>query len=107
MRFFDTRLLWLVEDVYSPADCARLIAEIERGRPELATNNPVHRDQDRLVVAHGAGVLQRRLHGWPGLVAIFQHKLRHEGRPIVTGTRYAMRTDVLYRAPFPIHLSYE
>ncbi len=43
----------------------------------------------------------------PGLVAIFQHKLRHEGRPIVTGTKYAMRTDVLYRAPFPIHLSYE
>ena len=33
-----------------------------------------------------------------GMVAIFQHKLRHEGRPVLTGVKYAMRTDVIYEA---------
>jgi hypothetical protein len=41
-----------------------------------------------------------------GRVAIFQHKLRHEGCPVVRGTKYAMRTDVLYRAPSDIELTY-
>lgn len=31
-----------------------------------------------------------------GRVAIFQHKLRHEGRPILAGVKYAMRSDVIY-----------
>jgi len=34
----------------------------------------------------------------PGRVAIFQHKLRHEGRPVTRGRKYAMRTDVVYGA---------
>jgi hypothetical protein len=33
-----------------------------------------------------------------GLCAIFQHKLRHEGRPVRRGIKYAMRTDVVYEA---------
>lgn len=32
----------------------------------------------------------------PGRVAIFQHKLRHEGCEVASGTKYAMRTDVIY-----------
>jgi len=31
-----------------------------------------------------------------GMVAIFQHKLRHEGRPGFRGTKHAMRSDVIY-----------
>jgi prolyl 4-hydroxylase len=38
----------------------------------------------------------------PGLVAIFQHKIRHEGRPVRRGTKYAMRTDVVYEGDEPI-----
>jgi hypothetical protein len=38
----------------------------------------------------------------PGLAAVFQHKLRHEGRPLRAGTKYAMRTDVIYEAPEPV-----
>lgn len=38
----------------------------------------------------------------PGRVAIFQHKIRHEGCPVISGTKYAMRTDVIYRADGPI-----
>jgi len=38
-----------------------------------------------------------------GLVAVFQHKLRHEGCPVRSGTKYAMRTDVIYEANGPIH----
>ncbi|NEO34534.1 MAG: hypothetical protein F6K36_29890 [Symploca sp. SIO3C6] len=31
-----------------------------------------------------------------GRVAIFQHKIRHEGCLVRQGTKYAMRTDVIY-----------
>ena len=31
-----------------------------------------------------------------GRVAIFQHKLRHEGCEVTRGIKYAMRTDVVY-----------
>lgn len=32
----------------------------------------------------------------PGRVAIFQHKIRHEGCIVSRGTKYAMRTEVIY-----------
>ncbi|PCJ18942.1 MAG: hypothetical protein COB02_09415 [Candidatus Cloacimonadota bacterium] len=31
-----------------------------------------------------------------GSVAIFQHKIRHEGCEVIKGTKYAFRTDVIY-----------
>ncbi len=31
-----------------------------------------------------------------GKVAIFQHKVRHEGCEVLSGVKYAMRTDVMY-----------
>ncbi|AFY37929.1 Prolyl 4-hydroxylase alpha subunit [[Leptolyngbya] sp. PCC 7376] len=31
-----------------------------------------------------------------GKVAVFQHKLRHEGCEVLQGIKYAMRTDVMY-----------
>jgi prolyl 4-hydroxylase len=37
-----------------------------------------------------------------GMVAIFQHKVRHEGCPVLRGTKYAMRTDAIYEADTPI-----
>jgi prolyl 4-hydroxylase len=37
-----------------------------------------------------------------GSVAVFQHKVRHEGRPVTKGTKYAMRSDVIYEADGPI-----
>lgn len=33
----------------------------------------------------------------PGRVAIFQHMIRHAGRPVRAGRKYAMRTDVVYQ----------
>ena len=33
-----------------------------------------------------------------GMVSIFQHKLRHEGRPVLRGAKYAMRSDVVFEA---------
>lgn len=50
MRFEDQSLLWTVDDVYSPAECSAFIERIERASPTLATNNPLYRDQDRVVV---------------------------------------------------------
>lgn len=178
MRFEGERLLWTVEAVYSPAECDDPIANIEQWGPTLATNNPGHRDQDRVMrddPAIAADLFRRlrpqlpetmgalRLVGlnerlrfyryrqgqqftphmdhwyWPterqvtlhtvlvyfnadfeggetrfiepvaelvvpmaGRVAIFQHKLRHEGCPVRSGTKYAMRTDVIYEADEPI-----
>jgi hypothetical protein len=37
-----------------------------------------------------------------GRVAIFQHKIRHEGCPVRRGVKYVMRSDVIYEAPEPI-----
>ena len=37
-----------------------------------------------------------------GLTAIFQHKIRHEGCPVRSGTKYAMRSDVIYEGDAPI-----
>lgn len=172
MRFEGERLLWFVDDIYSTEECAEIIALIERSSPTLATNNPLHRDQDRVIRddAEMANELFRRLRThlpermgdlrlvrlnerlrfyryqpgqrfvphmdhWyrpndreitlhtvlayfngdfeggetafqeqveetvipkPGRVAIFQHKIRHEGCPVIRGTKYAMRTDVVY-----------
>ena len=31
-----------------------------------------------------------------GMTVIVQHKLTHEGCTVITGTKYAMRTDVIY-----------
>lgn len=70
-------MLWWIDDVYTAAECRGFIRRIESSRPELATNNPLYRDQDRV---------------------IFQHKLRHEGCEVTSGAKYAMRTDVVYGA---------
>lgn len=172
MRFEGERLLWTVADVYSLSECRAFIRKIEEWEPAIATNNPVYRDQDRVIrdepdiardlfrrlrphVPERMGPLRlvglnERLRFYryspgqqfpphtdhwywpsatqvtlhtvlvyfnddfeggetrfiehvedvvvprPGLVAIFQHKLRHEGCPVRTGTKYAMRTDVIY-----------
>jgi hypothetical protein len=37
-----------------------------------------------------------------GLVAIFQHKLRHEGCVVRRGSKYAMRTEVVFETAEPI-----
>ena len=173
-RFDDQPLLWTVPGVYSAAECTEFVGMIERSAPTLATNNPLHRDQDRVIVddlALATELFRRlrphlpehigafRLIGlnarlrfyryspgqqfaehmdhWyrpspntitlhtvlvyfnsdfeggetrfteqlnqivkpePGLVAVFQHKLRHEGCVVRSGIKYAMRTDVVFEA---------
>jgi predicted 2-oxoglutarate/Fe(II)-dependent dioxygenase YbiX len=175
MRFEDEKLLWTVPGVYDSEECAAFVDFIERAAPDLATNNPLYRDQDRVIQddpAAAAELLRRlrpqlpeamgpfRLVGlnerlrfyryrqgqqfkphmdhWyrpadnritlhtilvyfnddfeggqtrfteqldqtvtpkPGLVALFQHKIRHEGCVVRRGAKYAMRTDVVYEAP--------
>lgn len=34
-----------------------------------------------------------------GKALLFQHAIRHQGAPIEKGTKYVLRTDVMYRAP--------
>jgi predicted 2-oxoglutarate/Fe(II)-dependent dioxygenase YbiX len=34
--------------------------------------------------------------GTPGMVLVFQHALLHSGEPVTSGTKYTLRTDVLY-----------
>ncbi|HLZ09966.1 MAG TPA: hypothetical protein VKT80_15360, partial [Chloroflexota bacterium] len=50
MRFDGERLLWTVEDVYSKSECDDFIRRIEDASPSLATNNPIYRDQDRVII---------------------------------------------------------
>jgi prolyl 4-hydroxylase len=172
MRFETEQMLWTVDHVYTPTECTDFIALIERSSPTLATNNPLYRDQDRVIrddPALAAELFRRlrahlpermgslRLLGlndrfrfyryrpgqrfephmdhWfrpndrqitlhtvlayfndnftggetvfqeqfdqtvvpkTGMVALFQHKLRHEGRPVLHGVKYTMRSDVIY-----------
>jgi prolyl 4-hydroxylase len=48
----------------------------------------------------GATVFQEQIEATvlpkAGRVAIFQHKVRHEGKQLIRGTKYALRTDTLY-----------
>ena len=177
-RFEDEPLLWTVPGVYTETELAEFIARIERSAPSLATNNPIYRDQDRVIVDDVAvaeelfrrlrphlparmGVFElvglnerlrfyryspgqrfiEHMDHWyrptpsritlhtvlvyfnddfeggetrfseqidqtikpePGLVAIFQHKVRHEGCAVRSGVKYAMRTDVIFEAPHEI-----
>lgn len=49
MRFEEEELLWTVDGVCSPAERADFFALIESSSPALATNNPLYRDQDRVI----------------------------------------------------------
>ena len=174
MRFEEEPLLWTVPDVYTEEECRELIGYIESQAPTIATNNPMYRDQDRVILdspEHARELFQRlrphlaerigpfRLVGinerlrcyrykvgqqfsphmdhWyrpsprqitlhtvlvylnggfeggetrfmeqieevvvpqAGLVAVFQHKIRHEGCEVRAGVKYAFRTDVLYES---------
>lgn len=171
-RFEESPLLWTVDEVYSPTECQEFIRLIESKQPAIATNNPMYRNQDRVMLDDPAvsqdlfGRLMKHLpfnlgdfrlarlnerlrfyrykpgqnfsshmdHWYqasdteitllsvwvyfngdfqggetlfieqldeivkpqPGRVAIFQHKIRHEGCEVRHGTKYAMRTDVIY-----------
>jgi len=33
-----------------------------------------------------------------GEALLFHHPLRHEGKPIISGTKYVLRTDIMYRS---------
>lgn len=179
MRFETQALLWTVSEVYSSIECSDFIRVIEESSPTVATNNPLYRDQDRVIRDDPvvAAELFRRLrphlpermgdqlklvglnerlrlyryrpgqrfephtdhwyrpnanqitlltvlayfnddfHGGEtrfqehldhvlvpqrGMVAIFQHKVRHEGCLVRAGVKYAMRTDAIYEADEPI-----
>ena len=182
MRFDEHALLWVVDDVYSAAECEEAIRNIERAAPTIATNNPVYRDQDRVVrddpemaeelfrrlrrrlpetlgELRLAGLNERlrfyryspgqrflpHMDHWyqasetritlltvlvyfnddfeggetkfveqvdativprAGSVAVFQHKVRHEGCAVMSGRKYAMRSDVFYDAPSPIRRTF-
>lgn len=178
VRFESERMLWTVPNVYDQVECAEFVRRIEAWGPSIATNNPMYRDQDRVMrdepeIARDLFIRLRphlpermgplRLLGlnerlrfyrysagqqfpahtdhwyWPserqvtlhtvlvyfnaefeggetrfiehlddvvvpktGMVAIFQHKLRHEGCAVRRGVKYAMRTDVIYESDVPV-----
>ena len=171
-RFESEPLLWVIEDIYSPKECDQFIQLIEASSPMLATNNPLYRNQDRVMTddpkrsqdlferlrpylpekmgdlvlmrlnerlrmyryrigqsftAHmdhwyrpndaqitlhtvlvyfngnfegGETIFQEQVEQIvvpkAGMVAIFQHKIRHEGAIVRRGIKYAMRTEVIY-----------
>ena len=174
-RFENEQMLWWVDDVYTAEECQGFIRLIEASDPELATNNPIYRDQDRVIrddpeIARNLFIRLRphlparmgnlvliglndrlrmyryqagqrfapHMDHWfrpndsqvtlhtvlvyfnddfdggetsfleqfeaivvpkAGGVVVFQHKLRHEGCVVRCGTKYAMRSDVLYGIP--------
>ena len=49
MRFDSIPLLWTQENVLSLDECCEKVRFIESSNPSLATNNPMYRDQDRII----------------------------------------------------------
>ncbi len=49
MRFESAPLLWTVENVYTPDECMEMVRRIEEWTPTIATNNPLYRNQDRVM----------------------------------------------------------
>lgn len=49
-RFDCIDLLRTVEDIYSKEECEGFVSMIESRKPELATNNPSYRNQDRVMI---------------------------------------------------------
>ena len=49
MRYESEPLLWSVDAIYTASACYGFIELIERSSPTLATNNPLYRDQDRVI----------------------------------------------------------
>jgi len=41
-------------------------------------------------------VMQSVIRPKSGMAFFFLHELPHEGRPVISGTKYVMRTDVMY-----------
>lgn len=183
MRFAETPLLWTVDNVYTENECADFVEKIKGWEPTIATNNPLYRNQDRVMrddpemaadllerlrarlpermgelsllglnerfrfYRYAAGQdfkehmdhwhkasptkislltvlvyfnsdfeggetafseqLVQRIEPQAGRVAIFQHKVRHEGCPVIQGQKFLVRTDVMYLAPSKIQLTYD
>jgi len=63
MRFEAEEKVWIVNDVYTAPERSDFVALIEPSSPSLATNNPLYRDQDRVIrdEPKGATDLFRRL----------------------------------------------
>ena len=59
MRFEDEPLLWTATDVHRASECLYFIHLIESSRPELATKNPMYRNQDRVNIDDTAPANQR------------------------------------------------
>jgi hypothetical protein len=75
-RFEAERMLWWVDDVYTRDECRRFMQRIESARPELATNNPIYRDQDRVIVDDGevaSDLFQRLRPHLPSTMGDLQH----------------------------------
>lgn len=103
MRFADAALLWTIDGVYTPAECAAFIARIERAGPSLATDNPIYRDQDRVIV-DDAGIaadllsrLRPQLPERMGELRLVGLNPRLRMYRYAPGQRFAPHTDHWYR----------
>lgn len=103
MRFDDADLFWTIDDVYGPAECAAFIARIERAGPVLATDNPVYRDQDRVIIDDAAIAddlfrrLRPRLPATMGALRLRGLNPRLRMYRYSPGQRFAPHTDHWYR----------
>ncbi len=50
MRFEDHALMWVVDDVYTPEECAQRVSLIEERAPARSSVNTGYRDQDRVMI---------------------------------------------------------
>jgi prolyl 4-hydroxylase len=103
MRFPDAPMLWVVDDIFTPDECTAEIAWIRASVPRLATNNPLYRDQDRVMrddPATAARLLERLRPHLPETIGGLQlHSVnaRLRGYRYRPGQRFSMHKDHWYQ----------
>jgi|SRR5580700_1834252 prolyl 4-hydroxylase len=118
---FEQRLLWTVPDLFSPGECAAILAGVHVPvriyRYEPGQHFGLHQDQSYfgedgtkslltfmvyLNEGFGGGETdfpeqEQIIVPKTGTALLFQHMLLHAGRRVTEGSKLVLRSDVLYR----------
>lgn len=92
-------MLWVVPIVLTPGECARLMATIDAHGPTAAPVTTPRGMNDDFTGGDTAFIdLEQSVRPVTGSALLFFHTQLHEGCEVTQGVKYAVRSDVMYRA---------
>jgi hypothetical protein len=69
----------------------------EGGNTTFAESHDIYRDPETNLFCSPPEAVRARIVPTAGMALVFQHKILHEGQRLIGGTKYIMRSDVMYR----------